>query len=753
MADNAEQVQGSRSIVGPVFFQSNAVAMPETADMDKGTIDCVWYTGQAVTRQDGWSDPYALRLDMGGARLDRLNAGAPIFDSHFSGQDYKSIATNQAGTKAQRGVVKKAWSEGAKGKATLQFDMGDPDGAELFRKVSTGIVQNLSPGVQIFQKQKEIPQGGLPKLNGQEIDQYVATDWEPFEISCCTVPADYDTSFLSGTQPEGTGAIRPKEQPMAEKPQPAGDAARVDQVVLDAKLAEGVQLERTRVKGITDLAQSFSMQALGQKLIADGTCTLEVAKQRLADASEIKRIGTGMVKHGLAQEFLNGLAESGVTIDDARKQMVEKLAADGQKDANGKPFPIASETGHATAGEAVSQFGKMQDALLLRFNPQFYLSRRVDPVTGSEVYLEGFGAERQKKAMETAREYRGFTLMDMARESLELRGVKTRGMSKWEVATKALFVRQDASEYLAGGMETTSDFPSILANVLNKTLRQAYEAYPQTFKPFSRQTTASDFKPVLRAQLNDLPALQQLNEKGEFHRTFLTDSGIGYALVTFGNVVAITRKAIINDDTNAFTRTSMQLGVAAAQAQSNVVWGLITANTQKMQDGNVLFHAAHGNLYTGAGSAFGLGAATPPTGLAKGRVMMRQQKGPGGTPLDLIPRYLCIGTNLETPASQALVPTNIASSDYTKVVPEWVRSVVPIVEPRLDPSTGSTYPWLLVADPAQIDTIEYAFLEGQEGIYYETKQGFDVDGLEVKARMDFAAAAIEQRGMLYAAGA
>ena len=39
------------------------------------------------------------------------------------------------------------------------------------------------------------------------------------------------------------------------------------------------------------------------------------------------------------------------------------------------------------------------------------------------------------------------------------------------------------------------------ANVANKTLRQAYEAYPRTFQPFCRQVTAPDFKPINRCLL------------------------------------------------------------------------------------------------------------------------------------------------------------------------------------------------------------------------------------------------------------
>ena len=68
------------------------------------------------------------------------------------------------------------------------------------------------------------------------------------------------------------------------------------------------------------------------------------------------------------------------------------------------------------------------------------------------------------------------------------------------------------------------------------------------------------------------------------------------------------------------------------------------------------------------------------------------------------------------------------------------------------PNPGSTRP--RVRSPGiswqvrlPIDTIEYAFLEGQEGVFIETRMGFDVDGVEIKARLDFGAKAIDWRGL------
>ena len=83
----------------------------------------------------------------------------------------------------------------------------------------------------------------------------------------------------------------------------------------------------------------------------------------------------------------------------------------------------------------------------------------------------------------------------------------------------------------------------------------------------------------------------------------------------------------------------------------------------------------------------------------------------------------------------------------TGVVPSWIQSLVKIVEGRLDAVANGTTNWFLSCDPSQMDTIEYCYLEGQQGIFIETRQGFDVDGVEIKARLDFAAAAIDYRGL------
>jgi hypothetical protein len=129
-------------------FSADAQVLPSTANAKDGTIDVVWYSGAFVPRIDrSTGESYMLKLDMQGCRFDRLNNGAPIFDTHFTGDDFKSLIAGKVGTRAQVGVVRRAWPNGDKGMATLQFDLGDPDGTEMFRKASTGNLQ--VPGLMV----------------------------------------------------------------------------------------------------------------------------------------------------------------------------------------------------------------------------------------------------------------------------------------------------------------------------------------------------------------------------------------------------------------------------------------------------------------------------------------------------------------------------------------------------------------------------------------------------------------------------
>jgi len=396
----------------------------------------------------------------------------------------------------------------------------------------------------------------------------------------------------------------------------------------------------------------------------------------------------------LSAEFRAELISSGSTVEAAGVKILNQLAELSQKDLTQGNVGITRDQADTVRLQA-------ENALLHRFQPDTF-------------------------KLEAGREFHGMTLLEMAKDVIGRNGKSTRGMSKHTVVELAF--------------QGTTDFTNILANVANKTLRMGYNAEPQTFGVIAKRGTIVDFKPVNRTQIGDVNTLKQIGPQGEFTYTKVTDAKETYSLATFGTIFAVNRQTLINDDLGAFTRIPESLGRAARRMESDTVWAVVTANAN-MGDGNALFSTTHGNLIgTGAGTLISVAA------LGTARQKMRVQTGLNGVGyLNLTPKYLVVPTALETVAQQFTVQTNIIVTQQSNINPVGPTLVV-VPEPRLD--ANSTANWYLFSDPGMIDTIEYSYLEGQEGVYLETRMGFDVDGMELKAREDFAAKALDWRGMV-----
>ena len=371
--------------------------------------------------------------------------------------------------------------------------------------------------------------------------------------------------------------------------------------------------------------------------------------------------------------------------------------------------PAAAPTGSLTQDETVTYREGAFNALLHRANPSAHK-------------LEGAAAQ-----------FRGMDLMDMARDSVERAGHRTRGMSKQEIAVKAL--------------QSTSDFPAILGNTVNRSLRAGYDAAPRTFLPFSRQATLPDFKEISRLQLGGAPSLKRVVEGGEYEQGSIGEGAEKYRVHKYGRIVALTWETIVNDDLDALSRIPFAFGASSADLESDQVYSILT-NNPNMADGVALFHATHGNLGTAAKLADALdpSKANP---LAAMRKAMRLQKGIEGRYITVNPQFLIVPPSLEEVALKATNAAIVAAKGVDLNVTGV--TLTPIVEPRLE--DGSATAWFAAGAPGVIDTIEYAYLEGHEGVFTETKQGFEIDGMQVKCRHVFGAKAIDHRGLFMNAGA
>jgi ATP-dependent protease ClpP protease subunit len=340
-------------------------------------------------------------------------------------------------------------------------------------------------------------------------------------------------------------------------------------------------------------------------------------------------------------------------------------------------------------------------------------------------------APSQHAMTEPARNFRGMNLVRMAEEVLRTNGVSTRGLVPAEIAIKAL--------------HSTSDFPAILENVVTKTLRQAYESAPRTFLPWTRRATLPDFKEVSRAQLGGAPSLQRVVEGGEYTYGTIGEGAEKYRVQKYGRLVAITWETVVNDDLNAFVRLPQMFGRSAADLESDIVYGILTSNPQMQARGRQgtegfvaaapLFDAAHANV----GTAAAIGDAS----LGEMREKMLMQKGIEGRFITVQPQFLIVPPALQTIAQKntalPIQPNKAADAN------PFYNALDLIVEPRLQADSATK--WYGAASPNQVDTIEYGYLEGFEGVYTETKQGFEVDGVMVKCRHVFGAKAIDWVGM------
>ena len=191
---------------------------------------------------------------------------------------------------------------------------------------------------------------------------------------------------------------------------------------------------------------------------------------------------------------------------------------------------------------------------------------------------------------------------------------------------------------------------------------------------------------------------------------------------------------MINDDLGAFTDIAARLGQAAASFEAQQLVNLLTANSgagPTMDDGLPFFHASHGNLAA-------TGAVISSTTLSAARLAMRRQKSPTGGVIDVTPAVVVVPPELETNAEQML-----SSIQATKTADTNIFDVLRlVVEPRFTNTTA----WYVVAEPARIDGIEYAFLSGAPGPQTESRVGFEVDGIQVKVRLDYGCGAIDHRG-------
>jgi len=524
-----------------------------------------------------------------------------------------------------------------------------------------------------------------PTKEGQ-IEKRKAIDWEPLELSI--VPISFETA--NGTREAERSAetelneVKLTVEEVAEMPKP-----------VDNKRDDELQDQPVN--------QPSKAPAPTQQPAARSQDEIESSTR-----GQLKPMLDAVRAAGMGDEMAIDAFERGVVIEDFRAQVLDKLAAT-RKAESVKSYGDPSLNADGRRDEGESLVRSATEALSYRAN-----------VKGAEL-------------TDGAREFSGFTLFDLARELLVANGENIRGMSRQKIATRA--------------MHSTSDFPLILENVMNKNLLDSYNETPRTFLELGQRSTVNDFREKHLYRMGDAPSLLPLNESGEYKAGTFSEGKEKYAIDTFARKIAFTRKMLINDDMSALDRVPRMFGPAGARLENDIVWGLLLnydfindkAASIVMEDGKALFHADHNNKLT-------TGSVLSKAALTALRKLGRKQKTLDGQFMNVTFDNIAIPEELETTAEDLLLP-NILAAKVDDQAPRQKLGI--IVEPRL--SVVSDKAWY--AFSRMMDTFEYAYLSGEEEMYTEVNTNTDVDGLEVKVRKDFGAGLVDWRGMAMATGA
>ncbi len=488
-----------------------------------------------------------------------------------------------------------------------------------------------------------------------------AVDWEPYELSLVPIPAD-------------AGAQVRSDEPTPTQPQERS----VDELNQGATAAEAAPEQKIETRSELSMAVSV--------VNADEVRAEE--RRRAAGILDAAR------KLQVSEDLAHKLIADGVALDEARMQLIDAQAAEQRNTPAQTRVEVTQDHGQ-------KRFDAKLDHLKVRAN-----LATPDQAPGS-------------------REYRGSTLLDMARESLELAGVSHRGMDKSEIAVRA--------------MHSTSDFPMLLASIQRVTLKAAYAEEVQTWRPMAEQRNLPDFREMKEIEVGGQMLPEEIREGGEYKAGTLQEQQGSWFLSEYGKKLIIGRRLIINDNLGYITRAVQVLARGVSVFEANQMWGLITGNAKCMSDGLALFHASHNNTGTGA-----IGE----TSISEARQKMRNQKDfTGKNPLYVVPQYILLPTTLETAFDKfntTIVP------NQTSNVNIFSGYLQKIVEPRLDAS--STSQWYIVGNYPGVDKLVYGYLEGEAGPTIESEIKRDPDGITTYLRHDWGCMVSQHQGFYRSTG-
>ncbi len=409
--------------------------------------------------------------------------------------------------------------------------------------------------------------------------------------------------------------------------------------------------------------------------------------------TEIQAIAQSHMGIPAVAEYVNGIiaaADISVSADNAGRHILALLGSNGQ--------PLNGNAGIVSGGDQRDLTrAAMSNAIEAR-------AGLVQPTDGNP--------------------FRGMTMGEIARACVQATGTNVNGMDRMQIVGMAF-------------THSTSDFPALLGDASRRAVAQGYQEAEENFDQFTRAVNVPDFKPTNLVGLGAFSDLDIVPEGGEYKQGTFSEQSQAMKIVTYGKLFTITRQAVINDDLGIFSDVPRKMGQAARRTLAKAVFELINSNPH-LADGKRLFSAEHGNLLPASLiSTASVGAM---------QSAMRLQKDKSGNLIQVPMKGLL------TPVALNLLARAVREAEYAVGAgtgdkdPNTVRNTFEVWDHgRLDEKDPKA--WYGLANPAFVDGIVVGYLDGNQTPYLEQEQGFTVDGVSWKVRLDAAPAIADYRGI------
>lgn len=425
---------------------------------------------------------------------------------------------------------------------------------------------------------------------------------------------------------------------------------------------------------------------------------------------------------GIDQKDLQAAIGEGLQVEDALVRWTNKMAVANK--------PVRIEAGEASADK--------------------FQAAAVDVLW----HRSGSPAAANHKPLETGRDLRRRSLLQIAEMTLQTQGVRVAGLDPDDIASMALrgntdtlIVRQDGGGDTGGGFGRPGDFPNILSALAGKMLDLPMEYFPSTYRQWCFELPAvPDFKPKTIMAAGEFGELPRVDDGDDFTQSNIQEEASWIAVDSYGDEFSLTPRMVVDDNLGVFEEAVRDKAVAHDMTLNRLCVELLSGN-QLAGDGNSLYDATHHLNDIASGS----GGVPSQTQLDSVRKLLRAQTGVSKKrKLNLTVKLLLIPLELET-TTQQLLSTNVRVIPVTTTTGEIFRGEVDyLVEPML--SDVSALQWYAFAPKVIVRPIIYVHQTGFETmksrLYFNPKNNSRVFQCEGR----FAAAVRQWRGTVRNAG-